>query len=226
MKIIKCLAGAIYPLFFTLIGCYLRRPTLQASYVDTGTTIVWPATGKPFKIYWQEDQSPCLPSFGPVSDGKNDAVCFANNPGIYQYYADKPPSRRHREAKAPHLSFSRCTFQSVPAVQSFWKGLATKKGGTSPSSGEIAISCVNGMTTATPLTGPPGLTVGGFAIFSANGSYTNQLTLTFNADDCDNNPNPGQPFVINGNSFACVANNPGTINYRAQFDACRTSLLR
>ena len=44
MKIIKCLAVAICPLLFTLVGCYLRRPTLQASYVDPGSTMVWSAT--------------------------------------------------------------------------------------------------------------------------------------------------------------------------------------
>ncbi len=227
MKIIKCLAVAIYPLFFTLIGCNLRRPTLQASYVDTGSTMVWPATGRPFQIYWLEDQSPCLPSIGPVSDGKKDAVCFANTPGIYHYYVDKPSSRRHRETKAPPPVFimmhvGNCSSCSI-MLNNGKDSPQNQDGGSSPSSGDIAISCVSGMTTATPLTGPPGLTVGGLAIFSVNGSYTNHLTLTFKANDCDNNPNPGQPFQIKGSSGACVVNNSPTISYSAQVDGCGTS---
>lgn len=92
--------------------------------------------------------------------------------------------------------------------------------GTSPSSGDVTISCVSGMTTAYPPTGPAGLTVGGAAIFSVNGSYTKQMTVTFKADDCDNNPNPGQDFVITGNSGACLVKNSPTISYKAKADTC------
>ncbi len=69
MKLIKCFAVAICPLFFVFVGCYLRRPTLQPtlqpSYVDQGGTMVWSATGRPFQIYWVDKRKslPCERQF-------------------------------------------------------------------------------------------------------------------------------------------------------------------
>ena len=229
MKIIKCLAVAICLLLFTLVGCYLRRPTLQASYVDQGGTMVWPATGRPFQIYF-ENESPCLTSDSPKSDGKSDVVCHAFAAGSYQYYVDAPSSPEHRETKRPPVLFimhvGTCVGCSIIITNKNPPQIANN--GTSPSGGEVDISCnaVGVPTTVNPSDGPTGLKVGSDVLFYFKGHYmpgTTPMTLTFAPADCANNPTPGQDFVIQGNSGYCHVNKSPTISYRAKANLCSES---
>jgi hypothetical protein len=230
VKSIKCLAVAIWPLVIMLVGCYLRRPTLQASYVDQGGTMVWSATGRPFQIYWSENDSPCLASDSLKSDGKSDVVCHAFAAGSYQYYVDAPSNPKRRETKAPPVLFmmhvGTCTGCSIEFSKKNSPQIADN--GASPSGGEVDISCsATGVpTTFKPSGGPTGLKVGSDVLFYFKGTYisgTTPMTLTFAAADCANNPKPGQDFIIQGNAGHCQVKNSPTISYRATANLCSES---
>jgi hypothetical protein len=227
MKIIKCLALAICPLFFALAGCYLPRPTLQASFVDPGGTMVWSATGRPFQVYWFQDQRPCLPSDSTKSDGRNNVVCHAFTPGSYSYFIDRPADSRRRERAAHPVLFNMhvgtCNQCSIllPSTLSPQGG----NSGTSPTSGDVNISCVDGVTKVDPPTGPAGLTVGSSVVFNFNGTYAgpNPMTLTFLPTNCSNNQDQTQNFVITGVTGYCTLAKPSTISYAAKAGLCSES---
>jgi len=230
MKTIKCLAVAICPFFFALAGCYLPRPILQASYVDTGSQMVWPATGRPFQINWQNNPGPCASSDSLKSNGKSDVVCHAVIPGSYRYYVGKPSSPGLRVTQPPPvfilMHVGTCNQCSILYNRKDWPQIPT--GGTSPPTGNVTISCPSsGVTTADQPTGPAGLTVNSTVWFDFDGSYIDgvtPMTLRFAADECSNGPS-GKDFVITGNSGYCVVNKSPTVSYSATANQCSQSQL-
>lgn len=230
MKVIKCFAVAICPLFFVFVGCDLRRPTLQPtlqpSYVDQGGTMVWSATGRPFQIYWVDKESPCLASDSLESDGRNDVVCHAFDvSGSYQYYVDAPSS-----TKAPPIPLT-MHVGTCGGCSIIINKKPSKIGDNVPSpsvGGEVDISCdpTNGPTTVKPSGGPTGLKIGSDVVFYFRGNYVpgiTPMTVTFAPADCANNPTPGQNFVIQGISGHCQVNKSPTISYTATANLCSVS---
>src|SRR5271168_3282743 len=74
-------------------------PVLQASFVDVGGILQWSPSGKPFQVYWLNNQTPCLSTDSMVSDGTQNVVCHAFTPGSYKYDVDKPNTQQLPQGK-------------------------------------------------------------------------------------------------------------------------------
>lgn len=257
MKLDRFSRITICLLLLMLTGCHQSTkpifkvpPVPQASYVDEGGIIQWYPAGKPFQIYWLNNQSPCFPTDNPTSDGTQIVTCHAFIAGSYNYDIDKPAkqgsskveSQTHTGMFSMHVGS--CTGCSgvppqvlnappqdrnvVPrAMKPSPEARAGKSSLNTSSSDEVDISCAaaNDPTAVNPPAGPSGLKVGDYVPFYFKGKYVQgfaPMSLTFSPADCSNNPNPGRPFVVTGSSGSgyCQVATTPTIRYTAESNQC------